>query len=552
MHALNFNSHSKLPVRAGVLPRLSLLLAVLTMGLLAGCSDDPGSPAEPAFEVTIDGIQLGQIVVEGEPASLSVWGTSPRNGRDVDGIHVLVLAEPGERPGLIRVSFVTSPSTEASGSRSQFQLTVPLPDLAAGDYDVEFAGSDRRETLTVFPRGGWIWYRAHGDPMLPSEGLRILRDGLTIAFREDEGRPGRMRLDESALEEVARWFDEAGFVNLEDRYLSGRRPQGRFYEVVLGDGDVRKRVLAEAGLAPEPLLRLVESLSGLVDRVLANRPEPPAIAGYMAVDPPLGEAGSDRVLKLTLFNHSPETVTLIFPTTQLYDLLILRPGWGPSDRGPGDSDAPPDRPHVLIWNWAYERDFAQVVTELTFAPGEAKEFEETWDGLSNAGRVVGQGVYHVQARIPADVRVPVRPARLLVGRDHPNPSPLLATLAMEPMVGPPGTERELTLYVTNVSRERFAMTFLSTQQYDFAIEDPRSMRPGFLWLWSLGRGFGDVVFLEAWAPGETKVFTEVWDGKTHGGVELGPGRYAVHGWLAMEGRPPLQRARSIPLVIESP
>ena len=57
--------------------------------------------------------------------------------------------------------------------------------------------------------------------------------------------------------------------------------------------------------------------------------------------------------------------------TQVYDIQIV-----------DNSD------NVLVWNWANDLDFAQVVTGLVLDPGEERIYEETWDQEDNLGNQV--------------------------------------------------------------------------------------------------------------------------------------------------------------------
>ena len=516
------------------LPRQALIPALVFLLLLAGCSSDTGSPSEPGSGVAIGGASLPDVLLEGETATISVWGTSSEPERRVESLDVRVLREPGEDPGRILVSVMTGQTPGGMRAGGDFSITIDLPALAPGDYVVEIAGSNRTHDLTVFSRGGWIWYRAIGDPRLPDEGLHVSRDGRAMAFREGGGRPAHVQLEPREVEEITGWFREAHFADLEDTYLGDEPSRGRLIEVALKIEEHRKRVLADEALAPENLKTLVGRLSGLVARITAVTPGDRAVAGRLEVEPPAAEAGSPRTLRLTLMNHGRVPVTLTFPTAQLYDLQLvmdLPPGsMGPDHPGPNG----PHAPQVLIWNWAHGRAFPQVITELRLEPGESKTFEEAWNGLSNDGRIVGPGAYRVDGMIPVDRPVPVRAAGLIVRGPVPGPH-LKAELAIRPMAAPRGTERELVLYVTNPSDVQISVTFGSTKQYDFGIEDPRSERPGFLWLWSHGRGFGDMMITEVWEAGETKVFRDVWNGKTNDGAIVEPGVYLLSGWLASEG-----------------
>ncbi len=50
---------------------------------------------------------------------------------------------------------------------------------------------------------------------------------------------------------------------------------------------------------------------------------------------------------------------------------------------------------VLVWNWANGKAFTASLTELVFAPGEIKTYNEIWDQTSNEGVQVPAGIYNV-------------------------------------------------------------------------------------------------------------------------------------------------------------
>jgi hypothetical protein len=99
-------------------------------------------------------------------------------------------------------------------------------------------------------------------------------------------------------------------------------------------------------------------------------------AGALALTPPLSSQNSftlsvipekltyapgERVkLRLVLENTGSASLTIEFPTAQIYDIQIAGP-------------------NSYFWRWSRGRMFAQVITTITLEPGERKEFLETWE-----------------------------------------------------------------------------------------------------------------------------------------------------------------------------
>jgi hypothetical protein len=84
-------------------------------------------------------------------------------------------------------------------------------------------------------------------------------------------------------------------------------------------------------------------------------------------------------------------------------------GWVPPP------DSIPPGPQGALWNWAFGRGFAPVLTEVVLQPGEVRVYEETWNGSDNLGNVVpGRAVYVVLGVIVSAEPVLVMPARLEV------------------------------------------------------------------------------------------------------------------------------------------
>jgi len=82
-------------------------------------------------------------------------------------------------------------------------------------------------------------------------------------------------------------------------------------------------------------------------------------------------------LSITNITNAPQTLTAASP--QIYEFIVARVG-----------DTQP------AWHWSFNQIFPGVNTELSFAAGETKTYQETWDHISDAGSAVSAGNYVAQ------------------------------------------------------------------------------------------------------------------------------------------------------------
>jgi hypothetical protein len=118
--------------------------------------------------------------------------------------------------------------------------------------------------------------------------------------------------------------------------------------------------------------------------------------------------GETVQINLSLQNNSTSSVTLHFPTAQIYDLVLT-----PLSFGGGGFDFPDDINFEIvslkskadeIWRWSNGQAFAQVQTDLTLEAGEIRSYAVTWDQKSD-GHQVTSGTYNLNGTITADPRI---------------------------------------------------------------------------------------------------------------------------------------------------
>jgi len=97
-------------------------------------------------------------------------------------------------------------------------------------------------------------------------------------------------------------------------------------------------------------------------------------------------SGEEVSIQLRVENNSDELESLIFPTSQRYDIIISRDG-------------------KEVWRWAYEKVFAMVITVLKIKPGEALSFKERWEQKDNKGNPSVPGTYSVKGVLKSEDRL---------------------------------------------------------------------------------------------------------------------------------------------------
>lgn len=520
--------------------RLSLpLLLVLSIGaaFITSCANDEGAtqPA-PTSLPFVAGAVVPETAEEGQSIDISIWGTRP------DADWALTGFEIGPTSGdVIEIRPIGRHDAGTDPGVGEFSAVATLPPCTAGPRTVRIHGSNGRIDfpIHVLPRNTMIRYSAEGRGA-GFETLAISADGWAVAFRRGDVPPVRVSLPAEEMDRLRGLFAEAGFMDLEDRYVSDPPADSLLYKIVFRpDPESLKRVVAEPSLAPPALLSLVDALHQLTVRIIGDAQPPVRVTADVEIRPPAGPVGSARTIVLTLRNRADEAATLHFATTQAYDIAIIHAaphdsmhGGNGGGRHGGPMDPPPM--HAVIWNWANGRTFEPTPSEITLGPDEARVYEIEWPGTDNSGTALPVGDYRAMALILADTMVPVSPARLVVGDPTP---PLILRFAVEPRSAPQGAQRTLHLSIGNPGQDPVTLVFTSGQIYDFMLDDPETMMPGWDWRWSDGKAFPTVV-THLTIPAEGRIeYAEPWDGRLTSGRLLRVGTYTMQATLMLPDRP---------------
>jgi hypothetical protein len=94
----------------------------------------------------------------------------------------------------------------------------------------------------------------------------------------------------------------------------------------------------------------------------------------LTLDKPSYRVGEPVIMTLTVTNGSKEPFQDNLRTSQVYDFLVRKDG-------------------KEVWRWSGDKGFLQVITEFTLAPGQARDYRQSWSQVDNQGNSVGSGEY---------------------------------------------------------------------------------------------------------------------------------------------------------------
>lgn len=507
-----------------IVPALSIvpIISVVPVALLlAGCGEGPSRPLDAAG-VVIEGAFVPEMAEAESEIAIEIWGRAAAAGAELDGFDLrwtdasALLIEPRVRRAADRES-----------SNGEFHRQVAVRVSEPGVHTVRIAGADRslEFPVHVYPRGVLVHLVARDPIAQVHEELVIDAGGWAVAMRRGETPPVRAPLPPERVRELIARFHAIGFQDFQDRYVSQPPAEGLVIAIAFAPpGSEPKRVIAERSLAPDSFASLAADLRAMLRRILEEAPDAPAIRCVMHVEPVEAAAGTPRRITLRLENRGERPFIRLLPTAQIYDIAVLE---GPMEGAGGWGRG--DRPMSRIWNWANGRVFEPIPTELRLEPGETRAFDVEWPGTSNEGDLVSGGLLHAVGVILGEPPLQAHPARLIAGAAPPPPAGLSLSLSIEPRSAPPGVVRRIHLTAENPTRRPIVLAFSSSQEFDFLLFDPESMRPGPVWMWSEGLAFLTVAYQRIVPPGGRLEWDARWTGLLSGGAPPHPGIYELRG-----------------------
>jgi hypothetical protein len=134
--------------------------------------------------------------------------------------------------------------------------------------------------------------------------------------------------------------------------------------------------------APPELQALVDRLTGVIDWLQNN-----SLALEFKTGADTLRHGDKLTLTLIATNRSANPLTLQFRNGQTFDFFAT-----------AQTAVTNAFSSKQVWNWAYDKAFAQVLRSETLQPGESRTYSAEWHGRSNDGDLVA-GEFWLGARL---------------------------------------------------------------------------------------------------------------------------------------------------------
>lgn len=187
------------------------------------------------------------------------------------------------------------------------------------------------------------------------------------------GATWTIQLSQDELNSLTNLMQDNHFFELDSQYVDPQVADAFFYKISFMYGNRSKSVLTDYFGAPDNLKRIVDGLNSLKTQITDNAPKLELSLSRSVI-----HSGEDVEMNLTVTNTRDATLTLEFSSGQIFDFFAKQ-----IDVISGDS--------TLVWNWAHDKAFTQVIWKMTLEPGQTKSFDVVWNGKSNAGSLVTGG-----------------------------------------------------------------------------------------------------------------------------------------------------------------
>ena len=174
------------------------------------------------------------------------------------------------------------------------------------------------------------------------------------------------KITDLELQELTNLFLTNEFYHFENEYFSDM-VDVFYYEITFSYEGLSKTVNTDYFAAPKKLRTILDELIKLIDDLFNRGPELQLVLNKttMAIDDTLR-------MRFLVINPSPNSLALQFNTSQKYDFFIAPRNYQYDQNS-------------LLWSWAHDKAFLQVITTHTMPPSDTLIFEESWYGRSNTG-----------------------------------------------------------------------------------------------------------------------------------------------------------------------
>ncbi|MFQ5709454.1 MAG: BsuPI-related putative proteinase inhibitor, partial [bacterium] len=204
---------------------------------------------------------------------------------------------------------------------------------------------------------------------------------LVYENRDSPGARKVVQLSTSELDDLQKLFLNNNFFSLGDNYFNGQVVDALNYAISFSRGRTSKLVRTDYFGAPANLQTIVEGLLKLTQKVTEN-----GLQLRLQLSSSEIKVGETVAMQLTVTNTSQRALKLKFASGQTFDFVVL-----------AETDSAGSEPAV-IWNWAHDQVFIQVLRILELQPQESKSYQVEWDGHDNSGAVVS-GDFIVRAEL---------------------------------------------------------------------------------------------------------------------------------------------------------
>jgi hypothetical protein len=180
--------------------------------------------------------------------------------------------------------------------------------------------------------------------------------------------------------ELVALFVEKDFLHMQPSYLDPNIADAFYYRLTFRYSGTTKQVETDYLSAPSALQNLVDRLREVSDWLSHS------LKLELRVSTDTLHHGETLVSSLNAVNQSANPITLQFRDGQTYDFFAAIPATKPAF------------PPSLVWNWAHDQYFIQVLRSETLKGGETLTYSIEWDGRSNNGELL-VGEFWLGARL---------------------------------------------------------------------------------------------------------------------------------------------------------
>ena len=285
-----------------------------------------------------------------------------------------------------------------------------------------------------------MWVHITGGFAGVNETIRLWQNGFASIDGYYGAATRKAVVQQSEVNSIINVFVNNDFFHLDGSYLSAPRIADAFlYEIRFDYGGISNTVVTDGFAGPESIKRIVTTIHDFITKIVQATPKIELSVNKTQLAP-----GDTLAMRLTVTNPTDQPMVLHFNDAQIYDFIVR-------DNSTDEPDS------NVIWNWAFDKMFAAVLTDLTLQPGEVRVYEKIWQGRDNNGKLV-QGTFLVSAQLVGmsggtseEISVTFTVPRLVIRSVVTYGDSLRITISVPDSVFPFGKDVEITMKAENIS-----------------------------------------------------------------------------------------------------